>query len=64
MIGVAQRRAAIQGELNKRAMKKMTRSWSRMRVEEKVSASSVARRGILLGTIQVQEGTQKEMWLL
>ena len=36
----------------------------RMRREEKASASTVARMGILLGTVRVQEGTQKEMWLL
>ena len=36
----------------------------RMRGEEKASASTVARMGILLGTVRVQEGTQKEMWLL
>jgi hypothetical protein len=44
-------------------MTKMTKSWSRIRGEEEVSASTVVRRDILHETVGVHGGTQKEMWL-
>jgi hypothetical protein len=51
------------GELNKKVMTKMTKSCSRRRGEEEVSASTVVRRDILHETVGVHGGTQKEMWL-
>ena len=53
----------MQGELNKREVMKMTKSGSRIREEEEVSASSEVRKDILHEIAGVNGGTQKEMWL-